>query len=97
VGFKQSDSFQKNISVPEWPDEQKEDFMTDIFVADRSVQIAKLKTDLQVATNNAELTGVPLQDIVLCLLQRSEDLCLLGNERGLDLARVGDFFAGDGE
>ena len=45
----------------------------DVFVADRSVQIAKLKTDLQVATSNAELTGVPLQDIVLALLQRSEE------------------------
>jgi hypothetical protein len=71
--------------------------MTDIFVADRSVQVAKLKTDLQVATSNAELTGVPLQDIVLALLQRSEDLCLLGNERGLDLSRVGAFFQQDDE
>jgi hypothetical protein len=75
----------------------KEDFMTDVFVADRSVQVAKLKTDLQVATSNAELTGVPLQDVVLALLQRSEDLCMLGSERGLDLTRVGQFFAGDGE
>jgi hypothetical protein len=69
---KTNDSPQKNISVPEWPDEwnqTKQDFMTDLFVADGSVQVAKLKTDLQVATSNAELTGVPLQDIVLALLQ----------------------------
>jgi hypothetical protein len=91
---------QKNISVPEWPDEwnqTKEDFMTDIFVADRSVQVAKLKIDLQVATSGAELTGVPLIDIIMQLLQRADDLCRLGSERGLDLSRVGDIFRGDGE
>jgi hypothetical protein len=100
VGFKQSDSFQKTISVPEWPDEwnqTKEDFMTDLFVADRSVQVAKLKTDLQIATSNAEQHGVGLQDIILQLLQRADDLCRIGKERGLDLSRVGDIFRGDGE
>jgi hypothetical protein len=71
--------------------------MTDIFVADRSVQLEKLKLDIATATASAEQHGIPLQDIVLALLQKSEDLCLLGSERGLDLARVGDFFAGDGE
>jgi len=71
--------------------------MTDVFVADRSVQLEKLKLDIATATANAEQHGVGLQDIVLQLLQRAEDLCLLGNERGLDLTRVGQFFAGDGE
>jgi hypothetical protein len=101
VGFKQNDSFQKNISVPEWPDEwnqTKEDFMTaDVFVADRSVPLEKLKLDIAIATANAEQHGIGLQDIILALLQRSEDLCPLGSERGLDLCRVGAFFAGDGE
>jgi hypothetical protein len=96
VGFKQNDSFQKNISVPEWPDEQKEDFMTDLFVADRSVQLEKLKLDIATATANAEQHGIALPDIIVTLLQRGED-CQLGAERGLDLARVGAFFKGDGE
>jgi hypothetical protein len=66
-------------------------------VLDWSVQIAKLKTDLATSTFNAEQCGVPLPDIVLTLLQRAEDLCLLANDRGLDLTRVGAFFGGDGE
>jgi hypothetical protein len=66
-------------------------------VIGRSVQCTKLKTDLETATFNAEQCGVPLTDIVLALLQRSEDLCRLGADRGLDLSRVGAFFAGDGE
>lgn len=64
---------------------------------DRSPQLQKLASDIQIATTHAEQHGIPLPDIILQLLQRAEDLCLLGNERGLDLARVGDFFAGDGE
>jgi hypothetical protein len=66
-------------------------------VFDRSVAITKLKTDIETATTNAEQHGVLLQDIVLQLLQRAEDLCQLGAERGLDLSRVGAFFRGDGE
>jgi hypothetical protein len=64
---------------------------------DRTPQLEKLRLDIATATASAEQHGIPLQDIVLALLQKSEDLCLLGSERGLDLARVGDFFAGDGE
>jgi hypothetical protein len=66
-------------------------------VIDRSVQVAKLRTDLETATFNAEQSGVPLPDIILTMLQRCEDLCRLGADRGLDLSRVGAFFSGDGE
>jgi hypothetical protein len=68
---------------------------TDVFVADRSVQLEKLRLDIATATANAEQHGIGLQDIVLCLLQRSEDLCQLGAERGLDLSRVKQFFGAD--
>jgi hypothetical protein len=66
-------------------------------VLDCSVQVAKLKTDLETSTFHAEQSGIPLPDIVLTLLQRAEDICVLANERGLDSSRVGAFFAGDGE
>jgi hypothetical protein len=66
-------------------------------VVDRSVQCAKLKTDLETATFNAEQCGIALPDIVVSLLQRAEDLCRLSADRGLDLSRVGAFFAGNGE
>ena len=64
---------------------------------DRSPQLQKLDSDIQIATTHAEQHGIPLQDIVLQLLQRADDLCRLGNERGSDLSRVGDIFRGDGE
>jgi hypothetical protein len=68
--------------------------MTDQTVAiDRSVQIAKLRTDLETSTAHAEQTGVAIPDIVCALLQRAEDLCQLGAERGLDLSTVQAFFA----
>jgi hypothetical protein len=66
-------------------------------VFDRSPQLQKLDFDIQIATTHAEQHGIPLQDIVLKLLQRADDLCRLGNERGFDLSRVGDIFRGDGE
>jgi hypothetical protein len=73
----------------------KEDFMTDVFVADRSVQLEKLKLDIATATANAEQHGIALPDIIVTLLQRGEDLCQLGAERGLDLSRVKQFFGAD--
>jgi hypothetical protein len=77
--------------------EQQGSFMRDQAFIDRTPQLEKLRLDIETCTANAEQHGVGLQDIVLQLLQRAEDLCLLGNERGLDLTRVGQFFAGDGE
>jgi hypothetical protein len=66
-------------------------------VFDRGPQLQTLDFDIQIATTHAEQHGIPLQDIVLQLLQRADDLCRLGNERGSDLSRVGDIFRGDGE
>jgi hypothetical protein len=62
---------------------------------DRTPQLAKLRTDLQMATTNAEQTGVSVQDVILALLQRAEDLCEVHPD--VDLTRIGQFFAGDGE
>jgi hypothetical protein len=39
-------------------------------VIDRSVQCAKLRTDLETATYHAEQVGIPLPDVVVSLLQR---------------------------
>ena len=66
----------------------KEDFMTDVFVADRSVQIAKLKTDLQVATSNAELTGVPLHAVICELLEIALHWREVAADRGNSLAEL---------
>jgi hypothetical protein len=66
-------------------------------VFDRTPQLEKLRLDIETCTANADQHGIALPDIVLSLLQRAEDLCRLGAERGLDLSRVGAFFAGDGE
>jgi hypothetical protein len=66
-------------------------------VIDRSVQVAKLKTDLETSTFDAEQCGVPLPDVVLSLLQRAEDLCRLGADRGLDLSTVSAFFSEGGQ
>jgi hypothetical protein len=62
---------------------------------DRTPQLEKLKLDIATATANAEQHGIPLQDIILQLLQRGEDLCQLGAERGFDLSRVKQFFGAD--
>ena len=42
----------------------------DVFVADRSVQLEKLKLDIATATANAEQHGIALHDIIVALLQR---------------------------
>jgi hypothetical protein len=75
---------------------RKDHSMDQTFV-DRTPQLEKLRLDIATATVDAEQHGITLQDIVLTLLQRAEDLCRLGADRGLDLSRVGAFFAGDGE
>jgi hypothetical protein len=43
-------------------------------VFDRSPQFQKLAFDIQIATTHAEQHGIPLQDIILQLLQRPHPL-----------------------
>jgi hypothetical protein len=77
--------------------ERQGSFMRDQAFIDRTPQLEKLRLDIATATAAAEQHGIGLQDIIVTLLQRGEDLCQLGAERGLDLARIGEFFKGDGE
>ena len=69
--------------------------MRDQAFIDRTPQIEKLRLDIETCTANAEQHGIGLQDIILQLLQRGEDLCQLGAQRGLDLSRVKQFFGAD--
>jgi hypothetical protein len=69
--------------------------MRDHAFIDRTPQIEKLRLDIETCTANAEQHGIALPDIIVALLQRGEDLCQLGAERGLDLSRVKQFFGAD--
>ena len=71
--------------------------MRDQAFIDRTPQLEKLSLDIATATAAAEQHGIGLQDIIVTLLQRGEDLCQLGAERRFDLARIGAFFKGEGE
>jgi hypothetical protein len=59
-------------------------------VFDRTVQVAKLRTDLETSTANAEQCGVPITTVIRSLLEMAEWWCGVANDRGVDLsARVG--------
>jgi hypothetical protein len=59
-------------------------------VFDRSPQIAKLKTDLEVATSNAELSGVPLHTIIRELLESVTHWQSIAIDRGADLSPLAE-------
>jgi hypothetical protein len=44
-------------------------------VFDRAVQVAKLRTDLETSTQNAEQRGVPITTVILSLLEMAEFWC----------------------
>lgn len=62
--------------------------MTETFVTDRSVQCAKLKTDLETSTHNAEQCGVPITTIIRHLLEMAEWWCGVANDRNVDLSAL---------
>ena len=62
--------------------------MTETFVADRTVQVAELKTDLETSTHNAEQCGVPITTIVRHLLEMAERWCGVASDRGIDLSAL---------
>jgi hypothetical protein len=59
-------------------------------IFDRSVQVAKLKTDLEVATANADLNGVPPHAIIRELLESVTHWQTIAIDRGDDLSPLAD-------
>jgi hypothetical protein len=57
-------------------------------VIDRSVQCAKLRTDLETSTANAEQTGIPITTIVRHLLEMAEWWCGVAKDRNVDLSEL---------
>jgi hypothetical protein len=57
-------------------------------VFDRSTQCAKLKTDLETSTHNAEQCGVPITTIVRHLLEMAERWCGVASDRGVDVSAL---------
>jgi hypothetical protein len=57
-------------------------------VFDRSVQCAKLKTDLETSTAHAEQCGVPITTIIRNLLEMAEWGCSVANDRNVDLSAL---------
>jgi hypothetical protein len=57
-------------------------------VFDRSTQCAKLRTDLETSTANAEQTGIPITTIVRHLLEMAEWWCGVANDRNVDLSEL---------
>ena len=58
-------------------------------VFDRTVQVAKLRTDLKTSTAHAEQCGVPITTIVRNLLEMAEWWCGVASDRGVDLSALG--------
>jgi hypothetical protein len=63
-------------------------------VFDRAPQIEKLRLDIGVSTTSAQQSGVAMQDVVLVLLQRADELCDLAAEQGADMKKVAEAFSG---
>jgi hypothetical protein len=57
-------------------------------VFDRTVQVGKLRTDLETSTANAEQCGVPITTIVRHLLEMAERWCGVASDRGVDLSAL---------
>jgi hypothetical protein len=57
-------------------------------VIDRSVQVAKLNTDLETCTAHAEQCGVPITTIIRHLLEKAEWWCGVASDRGADLSAL---------
>jgi hypothetical protein len=57
-------------------------------VFDRTVQVAKLRTDLETSTAHAEQCGVPITTVIRSLLEMAEFWCGVANDRNLDLSAL---------
>ena len=57
-------------------------------VFDRTVQVAKLRTDLETSTAHAEQCGVPITTVIRSLLEMAEFWCGVANDRNVDLSAL---------
>ena len=57
-------------------------------VFDRTVQCAKLRTDLETSTANAEQCGVPITTVIRSLLEMAEFWCGVAKDRDVDLSAL---------
>jgi hypothetical protein len=62
--------------------------MTETFITDRTVQVAKLRTDLETSTAHAEQCGVPITAVIRSLLEMAEWWCGVASDRGVDLSAL---------
>jgi hypothetical protein len=54
----------------------------------RTVQIAKLRHDINIAATHARQSNVAMADIVLALLQSADELCELAADTGADMKKL---------
>jgi hypothetical protein len=57
-------------------------------VFDRTVQVAKLRTDLETSTAHAEQCGVPITTVIRSLLEMAEFWCGVAKDRDVDLSAL---------